>query len=431
MLSADEERQTSSETSTFANYLPMPSRRTKLYYAVAIGLAIWAVGYVLLLSKVIATAIFWLSYYAVDYSAGFVRRGLAGAIVSAFHERYYFTASYALMWGSFAFYCLSLAVVMWRVLYRGRRAERRLMTALLIPVLPFAVTFAVFGPRPELYAAGCLLLFATALTRFTTSRGALLSAGAFGVAIAVLALFHEAIPLEFTLGAVLAITVLAGNLTPAMRALGVSLAVLPGIAATGAVVAFGRRDITSALCARIPHAMVRDPWNVPDGRGVDYIMGRYESVSDYHDWVCERVIPFFGASFSAGVHTVAKLGLPVLLASFLHGVIVCAGTLWLIQFVSRVRGRDFVSQIHGGLWAPIIAACFMIPVFASGTDWIRWWTIILINIACVYLLFASGRREIETPVTRRDIKWFIVAVVLLALIPLSAVNTYYTGWVSL
>lgn len=431
MLPAEQELQNPESTSTFLNYLPMRSKRTKLYYAVAIGLVIWAVGYVLLLSNVIATAIFWLSYYAVDYSAGFVRRGLAGAIVSAFPEQYYFPVSYALMWGAFAFYSLGLAVVMWRIMRRGQRAERRLMTSLLIPVLPFALTFAVFGPRPELYAAGCLLIFATVLTHVTTTRATLLCASAFGISIAVLALFHEAIPLEFALGAVLATAVLAVGLTPAMRVLCASLAVLPGLVSTTAVVAFGRRDVASALCERIPHGMVRDPWNVPSGRGLDYLLGRYESVSDYHDWVCARVIPFFGADFSAGVHTVAKLGLPVLLASFLHGLIVCVGTLWLIAFFTRVRGRDFVRQIRGGLWAPIVAASFMIPVFASGTDWIRWWTIILINIAGVYLLFASGRHEIETPVTRRDIKWFIAVIVLLACIPLSAVNTYYTGWVTL
>ena len=78
MLSADEEQVASRATSTFFNYLPVNSKRAKLYLAVAIGLLIWAVGYVFVLSQVIATAIYWLTYYAVDYSAGFVRRGLAG-----------------------------------------------------------------------------------------------------------------------------------------------------------------------------------------------------------------------------------------------------------------------------------------------------------------------------------------------------------------
>ena len=430
MLSADEEQVASRATSTFFNYLPVNSKRAKLYLAVAIGLLIWAVGYVFVLSQVIATAIYWLTYYAVDYSAGFVRRGLAGQIVTVFPAQFYFPVSYALMWGSFAFYCLGLAVVMWRIMYRGRRAERRLLTALLIPVFPFALTFAVFGPRPELYAAGCLLIFATALTRVTTSKGTLWCAAAFGIVLATLALFHEAIPLEFALGSVLAIAVLAIHLKPATRSLCMALATVPGLVATTAVVKLGRRDATSELCARVPHGMVRDPWKVPNGRGLDYILGRYESVSDYHDWVCQRVIPYFGASFSAGVRSVVHLGLPALVGSFLHGLIVCCGTLWLIQFFTRVRGRDFVRQIRGGLWAPIVAASLMIPIFATGVDWIRWWTIILINIAGVYLLFSAGRKEIETPVTRRDVKWFITVLVLLACIPLSAVAGYFTQWVS-
>lgn len=422
MLSADQERQTSPT---------IPSNRVRLYYAVAVGLVIWAVGYVFLVSKVLATAVFWLSYYAVDYSAGFVRRGLAGTIVGAFPSEYYFPVSYTMMWGGVVFYCLGLAVVAWQILHRGQRSERRVMISLLIPVLPFAVSFALFGPRPELYAAGCLLIFATAVTRVESVRGTLLCAAAFGVAIAALGLFHEAIPLEFALGAVLAITVLAVGMKPATRALCVSLAVLPGLAATAAVVAFGRRDVATELCARVPHGLIRDPWGVPGDRITDYLMGRYDSVSDYHDWVCERVIPFFGADFSAGVHTVVRLGLPILVASFLHGLIVCALTLWLIQFFTKVPVREFVRHIRGGIWLPIVAASFMIPIFASGTDWIRWWTVILINIAAVYLVFASSRAEIETPVSRRDVTWFIVVLVLLALIPLSAVNTYYTGWVSL
>lgn len=383
-----------------------------------------------MLSEVIATAIYWLTYYAVDYSAGFVRRGLAGAIVSAFPARLYFPVSYALMWGSVAVYFLGLAVVMWQLLYRGERSERRLLTTLVIPVLPFAVTFALFGPRPELYAAGFLLTFATALTRIGTSKGTLLCSLAFGIVIAVLAFFHEAIPLEFSLGAVLAIAVLAGNQSPAKQALCIALTVLPGLAAASAVVALGRRDVESELCARVPHGMIRDPWKVPSDRAIDYLLGRYESVSDYHNWVCERVIPYFGADFSAGMHSVAKLGLPALFGSFIHGLIVCVGTLWLIRFFTRVSGREFVRRIRGGLWGPATAASLMVPIFASGADWIRWWTIILINVAGIYLLFASGREEIEAAVSKRDMKWFIVAVVVLACIPLSAVAGYFTDWVT-
>lgn len=423
MLPVDQERHTPP--------LPIPPNRVKLYCAVAIGLVFWAVGYVFLVSKVLATAIFWMSYYAVDYSSGFVRRGLAGAIVSAFPAEYYFPMSYTMMWGAVVLYCIGLAAVAWRILDRGRLSERRVMICLLIPVLPFAITFALFGPRPELYAAGFLLIFATALTRVGSIRGRLGSSAGFGLAIAALGLFHEAIPLEFALGAVLAITVLSTGMKPATRALCVSLAVLPGLFVTAAVAVFGRRDVASELCERVPHGFIRDPWGVPGDRITDYLMGRYNSVSDYHDWVCERVIPFFGADFSAGVHTVMRLGLPILAASFLHGLIVCALTLWLINFFTRVPFREFIRNVRGGLWLPILAAGFMVPIFASGTDWIRWWTVILINIAGVYLVFASGRTEIETPVTRRDVTWFIVVLVLLALIPLSAVNTYYTGWVSL
>lgn len=397
---------------------------------VAGGLVLWAIGYVVVLSKVIATAIYWITYYAVDYSAGFVRRGLAGTIVTLFPADYYFPVSYALMWGSFAFYCLGLGVVVWRILYSGERAERRLLVSLLIPVLPFALTFAVFGPRPEFYAAGCLLIFASALTRLGSLRATLLSAAAYGVLIAVLAFFHEAIPMEFALGAVLAIAVLAIDMSKTARAACMSLAVLPGLISAAVVIALGRRDVGPALCARVPHGGIRDPWKVPSDRILDYITGRYESVSDYHDWVCERVIPYFGASFSAGVRSVVNLGFPALVGSFLHGLIVCVGTLWVVQFFTRVSGRSFAQGIRGGVWVPIAAASLMVPIFVTGVDWIRWWTIILINIVAVYLLFASRREEIETDVSRRDVKWFLIAVVFFACIPLSAVAGYFTQWVT-
>lgn len=428
MLSS--EQSPSPETTGLLKYLAMPSRQTKMYATVAIGLVIWAVGYVIVLSQVIATAIYWLTYYAVDYSAGFVRRGLAGQLVTIFPAEYYFPVSYALMWGSFAVYCIGLGVVMWQILHRGKRSERRLMTALLIPVLPFAITFAVFGPRPELYAAGALLIFATAMSRCTTARGTLSCAAGFGGVLAVLALFHEAIPLEFALGAVLAIAVLGPTVKPATRWLSMVVAVLPGLIATATVVAFGRRDATTELCARVPHGMVRDPWKVPSGRSLDYLLGRYESVSDYHDWVCERVIPYFGASFSAGVHSVINLGLPAIIGSFLHGLFVCVGSLWLIQHFTRVRFRDFVHAIRGGIWAPILAAGLMVPIFASGVDWIRWWNIIAINIAGAFLLFAATRDGIETDVDKRDRRWFLIAVVALACIPLSATAGYFTSWIT-
>jgi hypothetical protein len=70
----------------------------------------------------------------------------------------------------------------------------------------------------------------------------------------------------------------------------------------------------------------------------------------------------------------------------------------------------------------------MIPVFATGVDWIRWWTIILINIACIYVLFAADQPEIETPLSTRQLKFLLAIGILLALVPFSGPASYATGF---
>ncbi len=412
--------------STFFTYLPLPVARARLYYGAAIGLALWFVGYVFLLAKVLPTAIYWLSYYAVNYSAGFVRRGLAGHITALFPEKYYFPIVYTLMWGSFAVYCASLALVARHILLSGARSERRIVVSLLIPVLPFAVTFAIFGPRPELFAASALLVFGLALAR---QRPVVITSAVYGMVIAALAFFHELIPIQFTLGAVLAIAVLSPSATPAAKRLGMLAATCPGLVATAIIVAFGRRDVGPQLCAQVPHHLIQNPFQVPPDKIVDYALGRYTSVSDYHDWVCSNILPYFSADVSAWLRSVTSLGAGPLVAGFVHGLVVCVVTLWLIGYFTGVRWRSFLEHIHGGIWLPLVALAMMIPIFATGVDWIRWWTIILINVAGIYLIFAADRAEIEKAVSARQVKVFAAVLIVLAFLPVSAGPGYFSGWI--
>jgi hypothetical protein len=91
-------------------------------------------------------------------------RGLGGEILKLFPQANYFTIVRLLVWVSIAVYLTALVALMWQVLFRRNRAERRVILALLIPLLPFSVSFAVLNSRPELFAASALVAFGIALT---------------------------------------------------------------------------------------------------------------------------------------------------------------------------------------------------------------------------------------------------------------------------
>src|SRR5260370_39338194 len=152
-----------------------------------------------------------MSYYAVDYTVGFVRRGLAGQS-AGFIPGHYLAAALGLRWLSTAIYLCALGLVAGVVLFGRRRSARRLMVAMLLPLLPFGIPFAAYSARPDLFGAAALAVFAVALA-FSRSRAfALAWCTAYGLVMAALTLVHEAIGLPVALGAVLAIIVLCGTL---------------------------------------------------------------------------------------------------------------------------------------------------------------------------------------------------------------------------
>lgn len=416
--------------SKFLNYVELPVRRTRYYTIALIGVALCFAGYIFFMIRVLRPDVYWLSYYAANYRAGFVRRGLGGQIIALFPDKYYFPIAYTLMWGSVAIYCGALMLVARYILCHGIKSERRLIVALLIPVMPFSVSFAIFGPRPELFAAAALLVFCTTLAHLRTGRGVVASSAVYGLVISALALIHEVIPIEFALGAVLGLSVLIPWATPAIRRYGLLAAIGPGLLSTAAIGVFGRKKLGAQLCEQVPHQNMQDPFGVPSDKVVDYMFGRYQHVADYHDWVCHNISPYFDASLSAWLKTVLSLGPGVLIAGFLHGLVVCVVTLWLIQYFTGVRWTVFKAAISGGLGLPLVALAMIFPVFAIATDWIRWWTVILINLAGVYLIFAASRPEMEKAVPARQSKIFLMVFILLACLPVSAGPSYYAGWVT-
>src|SRR5262249_37086433 len=144
------------------------ARRPTLYVGIAVAVAIWTAAVLCFAINIVPLDVYWMSYYAVDYTFGFVRRGLAGELVGLV-PGHYFAAALGMRWLSTAVYVCGLALVMGVVVVARRRSERRLMVAMLIPLLPFGIPFAAYSARPDLFGAAALAVFTVALA-FVRSR---------------------------------------------------------------------------------------------------------------------------------------------------------------------------------------------------------------------------------------------------------------------
>ncbi|WP_142282112.1 hypothetical protein [Mycobacterium sp. IEC1808] len=383
---------------------------------VALGLAVWELACLYFVLAVYRTDIYSLSYYAANYNFGFVRRGLGGELIRIFGDDHYFTAAYASMWVPAVAWLIALALLILTILSRGTRSERRMMLALLVPVLPFSLAYAIFSPRPELLGMSALAGLGMALTWIRAPRPRIAFSALYGIAIASLALIHEAIPLELALGAILAIIVLAKDTTAAVRRICAAVAVGPGIVTMFLVARLGRRDVATQLCAQLPHRMIEDPYAALTSRQktIDYVLGRVESRTDYHDFEC-HVISQLDRSFTQAIVSVTQVGFVPLGASFILGVLMFAGTTWVIRYFSGVPVGTFLRETRGKWALPLLALASMVLLFMTASDWTRWWVLITFDVAVVYILYAIDRPEIEQTPSRRTVAAFVVVIALLAI----------------
>jgi hypothetical protein len=397
------------------------SARPLLYVGIAVAIAMWSTAVLFFAIKIVPIDAYWMSYYAVDYTFGFVRRGLAGELVGLV-PGHYFGAALGLRWLSTTIYLCALGLVACVVLFGRRRSERRLMVAMLIPLLPFGIPFAAYSARPDLFGAAALAVFAVALP-LTRSR-AVASAWclAYGSVIAVLTLVHEAIGLQFALGAVLAIVVLGGTLGTARRR-GVLLAVAPGVVTALVVAAFGRHDIAPQLCSAVPHHTMPNPLATITSLPtlVQYVFGAQQSQTDYHDWVCRNVMPIYDYGVVDAMRIVADIGVIGLTVSLVFGAAAFVATMYGISGVSGVPLRAFVDQLRGSMAWVAAGLLLIVPVFLTGFDWTRWLIIVAFDVAIVFMVFAARRPEIDRPSTSNQLRLFLFLVLVLALIPIGTV----------
>jgi hypothetical protein len=392
-----------------------------LYVGIAVAIAIWSAAVLCFAINIVPLDVYWMSYYAVDYTFGFVRRGLAGELVGLI-PGHYFAVSLGLRWLSTAVYVCGLVLVMGVVLFGRRRSERRLMVAMLIPLLPFGIPFAAYSARPDLFGAAALAAFTVALAFARRRSIAIAWCVAYGVVIAVLTLVHEAIGLQFALGAVLAIVVLGGALGTARRR-GVLLAVMPGAFTAVVVAAFGRHDVASQLCSAVPHHPMPNPLATITSFPTlaQYVVGGQPSQTDYHDWVCRNVMPIYDYGIVDAMRIVAHIGVVGLVMSLAFGAAAFFTTVYGISTLSGVPVRAFIDEFRGRLAWVVAGLLLVVPVFLTGFDWTRWLVVISYDVAIVFLVFAARRPEIEQPPTPKALRLFVCLVVVLALIPIGTV----------
>ena len=337
-------------------YTLLADKRGLVYALLAIGLVLWQLACLYFVVVMYSTAIYSLSYYGVNYRFGFVRRGLAGALIDIFPANDYFTAAYAVMWTPALVWAIAVARLIWVILFKGVRSERRIMLALLVSILPFSLAFYVFSPRPELLGMAALVVLGIYLRSVHNARSIIVASALYGLTVAVLAFMHEAIPIIFALGAILAILVLVKDATPVLRWSCAGLAVGPGLIVSLLIAGLGRRNIASQLCAQLPHRMIDDPYAIAASpeKTVNFMLGREESRSDYHDFVC-NVIKQIDLNFIDAVRSTAQLGASALVISFTLGLLIFVATMWLISYFSGVPVKLFIRELRGKVILPILA----------------------------------------------------------------------------
>jgi hypothetical protein len=395
--------------------------RRRLYIVIGTLLVAWAAVFLALAMTVIPDT-YWYSYYAVDYTVGFVRRGLAGELVGLLPGENAFFEQRVGRWVSSGMFLIALAVLAWWIAVKPQRSERRLQLALLIVVLPFGFVFGLLQAGSTLFGGAALIGFAIALTKANSDRSVFIISGLFGGVTAVATLVHEAIPFLFGLGVIVALVVLANQLERKALWASCALALGPGLVTALAVAAFGRHGVSQELCALVPHAQVNNPLAGKPTTG--QLLSGFRYYDDYHDWACRNIMPFYDRGFVDGIRYVGRLGVFGMIVNTVYGVGTAVITILAIGRVSGVPFGRFLALLRQQWLVVALGICLTLPVFMTGVDWVRWWVVIGFDIGIVFLLYATRQPEVDAAPTRRSQRDFILAMILLALIPVGIVPAF-------
>lgn len=387
--------------------------QTRLLAVIAAGISAWIAAVVLLVVTMVPTEHYLISYYIADYGLGFVRRGLAGELAGPVDAPGFFRRAAAIHWTLSALFVLCMSALSARIV--RTRSTRRTMLVLLLPVMSFGIPFAVASARPDLLGACIVTVFVLAV--FLRPHRALLWSAIYGATVSAVTFIHEGIPFEFSLAAILALCLLATDLTSLKRWICVAVAVLPGLAAAGVIVVFAQRDVVDKLCARVPHHPMRMMNNVAEFK--QFITTGQAPERDYHRWACGWYVHTYNYDVPAATHDVLRVGVVGLAVSFVLGL---AGVWACVRAVQYVAGVPFAEMVKGlrDRWvAPAAALALMIPLFATAIDWTRWMIVVAFNIVIVYLLYVCDKPELDRPVSGRQMRAFSLIVLGFAVFPLA------------
>ena len=396
-------------------------RRRRFYVTVGVLLAVWAAA-LLALSATVIPDMYWYSYYSIDYTVGFVRRGLAGELAALLPGQNYFLEQRVGRWFSSGAFIFGLAGLAWWVAARSGRSERRLQLAFLVVILPFGFAFGLLQAGSTLFGGAVLAGFAIALAASESDRSVFIASAVFGAVTAVATLVHEAIPLLYGLGVIAALAVLASHLNRKGFWTSCALALGPGMLTGLAVAVFGRRGVSEELCEFVPQGWVNNP--LAGNPTTGQLLSGYTYYVDYQDWACRNITPFYDRHLIDAVNYVGRLGPGGMIVNTLFGMGIVALSILAISGVSGVpfaRMRTLLGQ----RWpAVVIGFCLILPVFMTGIDWVRWWVVIAFDIGIVYLLYASKQPEVDLPPSRRSMRVFVATMILLALFPVGIVPAF-------
>lgn len=397
------------------------TNRKRLYIAIAVALTVWA-AVLVVLNLTLIPDVYWYSYYAIDYSLGFVRRGLGGELANLLPVDSAFAAQRIGRWVCTVAFYIALAALAWWIAVRSGRSERRVQLALLVVVLPFGFGFGLLQAGSTLFGGTALILFGLAVARAKSDRAVLLTCAVYGVALIVLVLIHEAIPLLFGLGVVAVLAVLASRLDTKSFVAGCALALGPGLVTALLVAALGKHGIGDQLCELIPHALVNNP--LAGKPTLSQLLNGYTYYDDYHAWACRNITPFYNRDLVDGIRYVGRLGPAGMIVNTVYGIAVFALAIAAIAWVSGVPFGRMRALLRRRLPFVALAALMAVPVFMTGVDWVRWWVSLSLDIGVVYLIFASRQPEMDVPPTRRSTRAFVLLVIGLALFPVGIIPAF-------
>lgn len=388
-------------------------------------LALWAATLFVISVRIIPD-FYWYSYYSIDYTVGFVRRGLAGELASAIPGENHFLEIRIGRWSATIVFLVCLAVLARCVAVRSGRSDRRLLLAFLIPVLPFGFAFGLLSGAPTLFGAAALAIFAVSLMKARSDRSVLIASAVYGLVNVVAALLHEAIPFLFGLGALVALITLANLSTQKLRAMSYGLALAPGLMTSAAIAVLGKRGVSDDLCALIPHGPVYNPGVVHPT--LSQLLNGFRYYVDYHAWACRNITPLYDQSPGDAIRYVGLLGPMGMVVNTVFGIGVVAFTMLAISWVSGVPIKRFAQLLRQHWLAVAFGFCLTLPVFMTGIDWVRWWVIVAFDIGGMYTLYASRQPEVDALPTRRTIRIFALVMVVLALFPVGAIPAFGAPW---